>query len=106
MGLYSKDTGTKIYLVEVDGANAGLKVRRQYIKESKLVEVSGMLHCGLVISDCLLLNSLPLKIVQHRQGDSFVWMADDASRDCRVHVIEAQLYVRPVKLSDEKYRNI
>ena len=58
MGLYSKDTGTKIYLVEVDGANAGLKVRRQYIKESKLVEVSGMLRCGLVISDCLLLNSL------------------------------------------------
>lgn len=58
MGLYSKDTGTKIYLVEVDGANAGLKVRRQYIKESKLVEVSGMLHCGLVISDCLLLNIL------------------------------------------------
>ena len=47
MGLYSKDTGTKIYLVEVDGANAGLKVRRQYIKESKLVEV---VYCIVVSS--------------------------------------------------------
>ena len=33
-------------------------------------------------------------------------MADDASRDCRVRIIEAQLCVRYVKLSDEKYRNI
>ena len=33
-------------------------------------------------------------------------MADDASRDCRVHIIEAQLCVPYVKLSDEKYRNI
>ena len=27
-------------------------------------------------------------------------MADDASRDCRVHIIEAKLYVQYVKLSD------
>ena len=33
-------------------------------------------------------------------------MADDASRDCGVCIIEAQLYVRYIKLSDEKYRNI
>ena len=33
-------------------------------------------------------------------------MADDASRDCTVRIIEAQLYVQYVKLSDEKYRNI
>ena len=33
-------------------------------------------------------------------------MADDARRDCRVRIIEAQLCVRYIKLSDEKYRNI
>ena len=33
-------------------------------------------------------------------------MADDVSRDCRVRIIEVQLWVRYVKLSDEKYRNI
>ena len=33
-------------------------------------------------------------------------MGDDASRDCRVCIIEAQLCVRHIKLSDEKYRNI
>ena len=33
-------------------------------------------------------------------------MADDASRDCRVCIIEAQLCFGYVKLSDEKYRNI
>ena len=104
MGIYSKDRAMKMDLVAVDGANSGLKTRSQYIKESKLVEVSGLLHCDLVNSDRLLLNSLPLKIVLHRQ--SFVLMADDASRDCRVRIIEAQFCIRYVKLSDEKYRNI
>ena len=33
-------------------------------------------------------------------------MADDASRDCRVCIIEARLCVRHAKLSDEKYRRI
>ena len=33
-------------------------------------------------------------------------MVDDASRDCRVCIIETQLCVQYVKLSDEKYRNI
>ena len=105
MGLYSKDTATKIDLVAVDGATAGLKARTQYMNESKLVEVSNILHCDIVNSDLLLLNGLPLKIVPHRQRDSFTFMADDTSRDCRVCIIETQLCVRHVKLSDEKYRN-
>ena len=33
-------------------------------------------------------------------------MADDASRDCKVGIIEAQLCVQYVILPDEKYRNI
>ena len=33
-------------------------------------------------------------------------MADDASKDCRVRIIEAQLCIGYVKLSDEKCRNI
>ena len=33
-------------------------------------------------------------------------MADDASRDCRVCIIEAQLCVRHVKWSHKNYRNI
>ena len=90
----------------VDGANTGLKARTQFIKESKIVEVSGLLHCDLINWDHLLLNSLPLKIVFHHQRDSFALMADDANRDCRVRIMEAQLYVQYVKLFDEKYRNI
>ena len=93
MGLYSKDTATKMDLVAVDGANGGLKARTQYIKESKMVEVPGLLHCGLVNSNRLLLKGLPLKIVLNRQRDSFLLMGDDASRDCRVLIIEAQLCV-------------
>ena len=33
-------------------------------------------------------------------------MADNASRDCRVCILEPQLCIRYVKLFDEKYRNI
>ena len=78
--LYSKDTESKMDLVAVDGANSGLKARTQYIKESKIVEVSGLLHCDLINLDRLLLNVLPLKIELHRQRDCFVLMAGDASK--------------------------
>ena len=44
MELYRKQTATKIDLMAVDGTNGGLKLRTQYIKESKLVEVSRLLH--------------------------------------------------------------
>ena len=106
MGLYSKDTASKMDMLTVDDGSDGLKARTKYFKQSKIVEVSGLLNCNLIHSDRLLLNSLPLKIVLHRQRDSFVLIADDASRDCRVCIIEVQLCVRYVKLSDEKYRNI
>ena len=102
MGLYSKDTAMKMDLMPADGANGGPKARSQYIKERKLVEVSGLLYCDLVNSDRLLLNCLPLKIVLPRKRDNFVLLADDASRHCRVRIIEAQLFVLYVKLPDEK----
>ena len=57
MGLYSKSTALKMDLVAVDGANSGLKARTQYIKENKIVELSGLLHCNLVSSDRLLKDS-------------------------------------------------
>ena len=90
MGLYSKNTATKTDLLAVDSVNGGLKARTQYIKERKIVEVSGLLHCSLSNLNSLLLNDLPLKTVFHRERHSFVLMADDASRDCRFHIIEAQ----------------
>ena len=91
MGLYSKDTASKMDFVVVDGANSELKAKIQYIKESKIVEVPDLLHCNLVNLDCPLLNGLPLKIVLHRQRDSFVLMADDESRYYRVRIIETEL---------------
>ena len=66
MGLYSKDTATKLDLVAVDGANGRIKARTHYIKERKLVEVSGLLHCDLDYSDWAFLNGLPLKYFTDR----------------------------------------
>ena len=51
MGLYSKGTASKMDLMTVDDGNEGLKARAQYIKESKMVEVSGLWHCDLVSPD-------------------------------------------------------
>ena len=75
MGLYSKETATNMDLVTVDGANGGLKARTQYIEERKLAEMSVLLHCDVI------------------------------NLDCRVHIIKAQLCIRHVKLSDEKFSN-
>lgn len=44
MGFSRKDTATKTGLVAVGGANGRLKVRTQSIKESKLIEVSGIIR--------------------------------------------------------------
>ena len=71
MGLYSKDIASKMDLLTVDDGNDGLKARAQYIKESKIVEGSGLLHCNLVSSGRLLLNGLPLKIVLHHRETVF-----------------------------------
>ena len=60
MGIESYDTATKIGLVVVDDANGGLKARTHYIKERKLVEVSGLLQYDLVNSNYFLLNGLLL----------------------------------------------
>lgn len=86
--------------------NGELKARTNYIKEIKLAKVSDLLHWDLVSSDHLLLNSLALKIVLQRQRGNFVLMTDDASRNCRVRIIVAQLCVPYIKMSDTKYRNI
>ena len=83
MELYSKDTATKMDLVAVDGANGGLKAKKHYIKESKMIELSDLLYWDLVSLNHLLLNGLPLNKVLHRQTERFVLTADDASRDCR-----------------------
>ena len=37
MGLYSKDTASKMDLLAVDDGSEGLKARKQHIKESKIV---------------------------------------------------------------------
>ena len=84
MGLYSKGTATKMDLVAVDGANSGLKATSRYIKERKLVKVPDLLHWDLINLDHLLLNRPPFKIILHRQRDSFILIADDVNRDCRV----------------------
>ena len=88
LGLYSKGTVSKMNLMTLDDGKDGLKARTQYIKERELVEMSGLLHCDVVNSNCLLLNDLPLKIVLHRQSESFVLMTDGASRYFGVRIIE------------------
>lgn len=47
IGLCSKDTARKMDLVAVNDANDRPKARIQYIKEDKLVEVSGLFHYHL-----------------------------------------------------------
>ena len=74
--------------------------RKQIGRSASSIELR-FLHCGSSS-----LKSPPLNIVPHWQRDSFLLLADDARRDCRVRIIEAQLCAPQVKLSDKKYRII
>ena len=106
MGLYSKDTATKMDLV-AGWQSMVLTVGSKQVHQRKQIGKS-VWSIALQSPPFRLpfWNGLPLKIVLHQHTGSFVLMTDDASRDCRVRTIKTQLCVRYIKLSDEKYRNI
>ena len=87
MGLYSKDTETKMDLLAVPSVNSCLKARTQYIKESSTSVWSIALQSrtfGLSF-----FKWSPLKNSTSLTEKQFC--IEDVGRDCRVPIIEVQL---------------
>jgi len=105
MGLYLKDLSGKLDQVDVQ-QNPTFSKRVNNFKESKIVEVSGKVHCDLFNQGRLLLNGLPLKLVLHRNRSTFMLMTDNQDEQFKLNILEAVLSLRKVTLTAHKFIEI
>ena len=80
------------------GKNEGLIKRHKYLQDGKTVDLIGHLHCDVFNQDKLLLNSVEVRLKLVRSKDAFCLM-DKSDINYTVHITEATLLVRRVKVS-------
>ncbi|XP_071944761.1 uncharacterized protein F54H12.2-like [Antedon mediterranea] len=102
-GLYYKDTAGKMDSADPtagdDIVNKGLKKRTEYIRGSRYVDLIGPIHCDVFFQDRMMLNGVDLKIKLHRSKNAFCLMSSDPQAAFKVHLDDACLYIRKVKLN-------
>lgn len=77
--------------------NAGLKSRRTFFEDGKTVDLLGHLHCDIFNQEKFLLNGVEMRLRLIRTRDTFCLI--DAANSASLHIVEASLIVRRVKLS-------
>ena len=106
--LFYKDTAGRMDAVNptaADGqANLGLKKRYRFTRQSRVVDMVGMLHVDMFCQEKFLLNGVELKLKLHRNKNAFCLLrADDPDEDpqpeYRVQIMDATLFVRSAKLN-------
>ena len=80
-------------------ANAGLKARYEFSKESGTIEMTGPLFCDIFMSERLMLSFVYLKVVLSRNSQKFCIMANEGDAGYRVKLTDAYLKIRKVKVS-------
>lgn len=102
MGLWSTDSFLAMEsgpIVTGDGAkNQGLGVRHWFTKGGKVFDMLGHLHCDVFNQDKFLMNGVELRVRLIRAKNEYCLM-DFTELGYKVHVMEASLIVRRVKLS-------
>ncbi|XP_033107266.1 uncharacterized protein F54H12.2-like [Anneissia japonica] len=102
-GLFYKDTASRMDAANPTVGNAvannGLKKRSEFTNGSRLVDLIGPIHCDIFFQDRMMLNGVDVKIKLHRSKNSFCLMSPDAAAGFKVHLEDASVYVRKVKLN-------
>lgn len=100
--LFYKDTAGKMDSCKPNGnqdvINEGLKARYEYVKNSKIVDLVGPLHCDMFIQQKMLLGGVELKLKLHRSKNEFCLLSSEANAAFKVRIIDASLCVRHVKV--------
>ena len=100
--LFYKDTAGKMEANDPtsdDNVNKGLKKRYELTRESRLIDMVGLIHGDIFFQDRLLLNGISLKLTFHRSKNSFCLLTPFPDNNYRVQIVEASLYVRKVSVS-------
>lgn len=96
--LWESDVAGKMDVAPDSEENAGLKVRQSYLSGGKTVDMIGHLHCDVFNQDRFLLNGVEVRLRLVRSKDSFCLM-NNSNTDYKIHISEATLLVRRVKVS-------
>lgn len=91
-----KDTASK--MDNTDDNNSGFKIRKNLVKNSRIVDMYGNLHCDLFNQDKYLINGVEMKIKLQRAKTAFQIMATGNSNPS-ITILEAVLYVRKIKIN-------
>lgn len=78
--------------------NESLKARKTFLTGGKTVDLLGHLHCDVFNQDRFLLNGVEVRLRLVRSKDSFCLM-NNSVIDYKLHISEATLLVRRVKVS-------
>ncbi len=102
--LFYKDTAGHMDVVDptvADDTNANLGLRNRYelTQRSRVVDMIGRLHCDILFQNKYLLNGVNMKIKLIRSKNEFCLVSSDEAPDFRVHILEATLFVRRMKIS-------
>lgn len=81
-----------------DTDNTALNARQTYLSGGKTVDLLGHLHCDVFNQDRFLLNGVEVRLRLVRSKDSFCLM-NTSTTDYKLHISEATLLVRRVKVS-------
>ncbi|XP_071478000.1 uncharacterized protein F54H12.2-like [Diadema antillarum] len=81
--------------------NGGMRQRQDYIKESRTLDMVGVLHLDMCFQERLLLGGVDVKLKLNRSKDSFSLISATDGASYKVQVTNASLFVRRVKLSSD-----
>lgn len=95
MRLWAKDDGNMDSYKK--GENLGVDARRDLMKNSKVVQLMGPIHCDFFNQDRFLINNVELRIKLTKSRDAFVLMSSKETE--KLEILDATLLVRKVRLS-------
>ena len=98
-----KDTTGKMNVADptlaAANVNLGLQTRQRFNKNSKVIKMMEPIFCDVVMTKCLLLSFVDLKINLNQSCNQFCLMASEDDVDYREKLTEAYLKLKEVQVS-------
>ncbi|KAF8789562.1 hypothetical protein HNY73_007492 [Argiope bruennichi] len=95
--LFRKDTAAEHDNVIAASTNEGFKARKTIFKNSKIVDLIGILHYDLAAQPKLLINGVNVRIKLERQKDSFSLLSN--TDNYKIGLISASLFIRKINVA-------
>ena len=96
----------EIYITADPVLNMGLRIRSEWTKTSKTVELQGMIHSDLFNQEKLILSGVDLTVKLHRHKLEFCLLSADTAPAYKIFIVDALLYVKKIELTPSVFNAI